>query len=96
LTGSTRSWRSRWHIPVRTPVDRRRDRLKFLSIFVDQIQIGKGNDAYVVGPTGRLLATRTPSAVWGAISRSFRRWPPWSTRNRADPPSERTSTDVRS
>ena len=40
--------------------------LKFLSIFVDQIQIGKGNDAYVVGPTGRLLAHSDPERRLGS------------------------------
>ena len=40
--------------------------LKFLSIFVDQIQIGKGNEAYVVGPTGRLLAHSDPERRLGS------------------------------
>src|SRR5215813_14947482 len=30
--------------------------LKFLASFIDPEQIGKDNDAYIVGPTGRLLA----------------------------------------
>src|SRR6266851_3291696 len=40
--------------------------LKFLSIFVDQVQIGKGNEAYVVGPRGRLLAHSDPDRRLGS------------------------------
>ena len=35
--------------------------LKFLSNFFDPEQIGKDSDAYIVGPTGRLLAHTNPS-----------------------------------
>ena len=39
--------------------------LKFLSTFIDADQIGKGNDAYVVGPVGRLLAASNPERRLG-------------------------------
>ena len=39
--------------------------LKFLSKFIDPEQIGKDNDAYVVGPSGRLLAHSEPDSPPG-------------------------------
>ncbi|MGA7488307.1 MAG: ATP-binding protein [Xanthobacteraceae bacterium] len=39
--------------------------LKFLSNFIDADQIGKGNEAYVVGPSGRLLADSNPEQRLG-------------------------------
>jgi signal transduction histidine kinase len=39
--------------------------LKFLSNFIEPDQIGKGNEAYVVGPTGRLLADSNPDRRLG-------------------------------
>jgi signal transduction histidine kinase len=39
--------------------------LKFLSNFIEPDQIGKGNEAYVVGPTGRLLADSNPERRLG-------------------------------
>src|SRR5712692_6972772 len=40
--------------------------LKFLSNFIDEGQIGKDNDAFVVGPVGRLLAHSDTSQRLGA------------------------------
>src|SRR5262249_30125141 len=39
--------------------------LKFLSNFIEPDQIGKGNEAYVVGPGGRLLADSNPERRLG-------------------------------
>jgi signal transduction histidine kinase len=39
--------------------------LKFLSSFIEPDQIGKGNEAYVVGPTGRLIADSNPDRRLG-------------------------------
>jgi signal transduction histidine kinase len=39
--------------------------LKFLSNFIEPDQIGKGNEAFVVGPTGRLLADSNPDRRLG-------------------------------
>ncbi len=39
--------------------------LKFLSNFIDADQIGKGNEAYVVEPSGRLLADSNPERRLG-------------------------------
>jgi signal transduction histidine kinase len=40
--------------------------LKFLSTFIEPDQIGKDNDAYIVGPSGRLLAHSDPNRRLGA------------------------------
>ena len=39
--------------------------LKFLSMFIDRSQIGKDDEAYVVGPSGRLLAHSDPDRRLG-------------------------------
>src|SRR5215471_5095724 len=39
--------------------------LKFLANFIDPEQIGKDNDAFIVGPTGRLLAHSDPNRRLG-------------------------------
>jgi len=39
--------------------------LKFISNFIEPDQIGKGNEAFVVGPTGRLLADSNPDRRLG-------------------------------
>jgi signal transduction histidine kinase len=40
--------------------------LKFVASFIDPTQIGKDNDAYVVGPDGRLLAHSNPDIRLGS------------------------------